>query len=137
MELTDKQWKCIKGLFPKEELSTDRRSGRPFRNPRDVLDAVMWILRTGAPWRDLPERYPSYQTCHRRFQSWVRNGILERILVAIAEDLRKRGGLDLTECFIDGSFASAKKGAKKSVRRSVAKDYGPCGRQWSSYLRGD
>jgi transposase len=45
-----------------------RERGRPWRQAREVLDGVLWVLRTGAPWRDLPERYPSYQTCHRRFQ---------------------------------------------------------------------
>jgi transposase len=42
--------------------------GRPWRQARKVLDGVLWVLRIGAPWRDLPERYPPYQTCHRRFQ---------------------------------------------------------------------
>jgi transposase len=75
-----------------------------------VLDGVLWVLRTGAPWHDLPERYPPYQTCHRRFQGWVRAGTLARMLAALCEDLRKRGGLDLSECFIDGTFVGAKKG---------------------------
>jgi transposase len=76
-----------------------------------VLAGVSWILRTGAAWSDLPDRYPLYQTCHRRFQQWQRNGQLERILKPVAEDLRDRGKLDLSEAFIDGSFSKAKKGA--------------------------
>jgi transposase len=87
---------------------------------------MLWILRTGAPWKDLPDRYPSYQTCHRRFQRWVREGTLRRVLKALAADLHARGGLDLSETFIDGSFASAKKKAATSVRRSEAR--GP--RSW-------
>jgi transposase len=75
-----------------------------------VLNAVLWVLRTGAPWRDLPRRYPPYQTCHRRFQRWVRDGSLERVLATLAEYLRERGLLDLSECFIDGTFIAAKKG---------------------------
>jgi transposase len=58
----------------------------------------------------LPEQYPPYQTCHRRFQQWVRSGIFRAVLEALAEDLRSRGGFDLEETFIDGSFAPAKKG---------------------------
>jgi transposase len=46
-------------------------------------------LRTGAPWADLPDRYPSYQTCHRRFQQWVRCGVLKDILSVLAEALRR------------------------------------------------
>ena len=68
------------------------------------------ILRTGAPWADLPDRYPSYQTCHRRFQQWVRAGVLRSILEVLAQALHDEGYLDLQEAFIDGSFASAKQG---------------------------
>jgi hypothetical protein len=66
------------------------------------------ILRTGAPWADLPDRYPSYQTCHRRFQQWVRLGVLRSILEVLAQALHDEGYLDLQEAFIDGSFAPAK-----------------------------
>src|SRR5262249_27501982 len=63
-----------------------------------------WILRTGAPWADLPDRYPSYQTCHRRFQHWVRAGLLRSILEVLAQALHHEGYLDLQEAFIDGSI---------------------------------
>jgi transposase len=75
-----------------------------------VLNGILWILRTGAPWADLPDRYPSNQTCHRRFQQWVRSGVLKDILSVVAEALHDEGHLDLQEAFIDGSFAPAKKG---------------------------
>ena len=85
--------------------------GRPWRDPRAVLNGILWILRTGASWKDLPERYPPYQTCHRRFQHWVRSGVFEQTLQAFVSDLRKRGELDLSECFIDGTFIVANKGS--------------------------
>ena len=120
MDLTDAQWAVLEPLLPKPRLRRDRR-GRPWRDPRDVLNGILWILRTGAPWQDLPDRYPSYQTCHRRFQRWVDNGTLRGVLKALAADLHARGGLDLSETFIDGSFASAKKKGSTSGRPSVAK----------------
>ena len=83
-------------------------------------NGVLWVLRTGAPWYDLLERYPPYQTCHRRFQTWVHDGTLEGILKALAQDLKERGGLDLTECFIDGTFIVAKKGGKGTKLMAVA-----------------
>ena len=92
MDLTDAQWAILAPLFPKPRVRRDRR-GRPWRDPRDVLNGILWILRTGAPWKDLPDRYPSYQTCHRRFQRWVRDGTLRRVLKALAADLHARGGL--------------------------------------------
>ena len=95
--------------------------GRPWRSSREVLNGILWILRTGAQWADLPDRYPPYQTCHRRFQRWVREGVFERVLEALARDLKERGKLDLSECFIDGTFVVAKKGAAAWVRPSGAK----------------
>jgi hypothetical protein len=86
-----------------------------------VLNGVLWVLRTGAPWHDLPDRYPPYQTCHRRFQQWRKNGVFRDLLTCLAEDLRLRGKIDLTEGFIDASFTAAKKGALSSVLQSAAK----------------
>ena len=117
MDLTDAQWTIIEPLIPKPRRRKDRR-GRPWREPREVLGGILWVLRTGAPWKDLPEAYPPYQTCHRRFQHWCRDGTLKRVLHALAEDLYERGGIDLTECFIDATFAGAKKGALVSGRRN-------------------
>lgn len=74
------------------------------------------MLRAGAPWHDLPNRFPPYQTCHRRFQQWQRDGTLASLLHALADDLRVQGELDLSEAFIEASFSSAKKGALLSVR---------------------
>ena len=111
MDLTDEQWEFIRPLLPDEETTIENGRGRPFRDPRDVMHGVLWVLRTGAPWKDLPRRYPPYQTCHRRFQRWVREGTLEKVLRALAEHLKSRGKLDLTEAFIDGTHAGAKKGA--------------------------
>ncbi|MGA7792443.1 MAG: IS5 family transposase [Candidatus Acidiferrales bacterium] len=109
MDLTDAQWALLRPFFQPKRRADGR--GRPWRDTRQVLNGVFWILRTGAAWSDLPDRYPPYQTCHRRFQQWQRNGQLERILKQLAEDLRDRGKLDLSEAFIDGSFSKAKKGA--------------------------
>ena len=121
MDLTDEQWALLEPLIPEEERRPSRRRGRPWRDPHDVLNGVLWILRTGAPWSDLPDRYPPYQTCHRRFQRWVRAGVMEVILRTLAQDLKERGGLDVRECFIDGTFVVAKKGALGWERPSGAK----------------
>jgi transposase len=127
MDLTDTQWRVLAPLLPKPRVRRDHR-GRPWRDPRDVLNGILWILRTGAAWHDLPDRYPSYQTCHRRFQHWVESGTMDRVLTTLARDLEKRGELDLTECFIDGTFAGAKKGAPSLGKPSAGK--GP--RSWQS-----
>ena len=110
MDLTDEQWTVVQPLIPAPPKRADGR-GRPRIDDRAILNGILWIMRTGAQWMDMPERYPSYQTCHRRFQEWVKAGAFEEILKALANDLKERGDLDLSECFVDGTFVIAKKGA--------------------------
>jgi transposase len=118
MDLSDAQWAILQPVL---HVPAHGKRGRPWRDARTVLNGILWILRTGAPWHDLPDRYPPYQTCHRRFQQWQRDGTLTRLLHALAEDLRARGKLDLSETFIDASFSSAKKGALLSARLAEEK----------------
>ncbi|MCX8114010.1 MAG: IS5 family transposase, partial [Burkholderiaceae bacterium] len=107
--LTDEQWDLIRGYFPEEHIP----EGRPGRKPvptRDVLEAVLWILNTGAQWHMLPQCYPNYKTVHRRFQRWCEQEILRQILTDLANALREQGFIDEREAFIDATFASAKGG---------------------------
>ena len=121
MDLTDEQWDLLEPLIPEPSRREDGR-GRPWRDPRDVLNGILWILRTGAaPWKDLPKRYPPYQTCHRRFQKWIEQGVLGAVLEALALDLEERGEIDVSECYIDGTFVAAKKGGRALERPSGAK----------------
>jgi transposase len=126
MDLTDEQWKVVETILPEDPVRDDGR-GRPWSDRRKVLNGVLWILRTGAPWQDLPDRYGPYQTAHRRFQNWVRSRVIEKILLAMAHHLKEAGGLDLKECFVDGTFVPAKKGGAASGTPSVAR--GP--RSWA------
>jgi len=87
MDLTDEQWEVLKPSIPVPPRRADGR-GRPWRDSRAVLNGILWILRTGAQWQDLPAR----------------------ILQVLATDLQERGERDLAECFIDGTFVVAKKG---------------------------
>jgi len=107
--LTPKQWKTIAPYL--DDKPAVSRIGRPVvHSNRRIMNAVLWVLRTGAPWHDLPKHYPPYQTCHRRYRQWVEQGKLTRALKALATDLEERGDLNLDECFIDGAFIPAKKG---------------------------
>lgn len=119
MDLTDTQWAVLEPTFRPRRRPDGR--GRPWIDPRAVLNGVLWVLRTGAPWHDLPARYPPSQTCHRRCQQGQRSGRLDRLLQRLAEDLRDRGKLDLTEAFVDATFAGAKKGALPSALPAVVK----------------
>ena len=127
-ELTDEQWGVVEPVLRGARRSDNR--GRPWRDTRAVLNGVFWVLGTGAQWRELPERYPPYQTCHRRFQQWVEEGAFDNIIEALCRDLqdRGRGGIDLSECFIDGTFSLAKKGGYWWERLSGVK----APRSWQS-----
>ena len=107
--LTDEQWERIRAHFPEEQIP-DGRAGRKPVPARQVLEAALWILNTGAQWQMLPQCYPNYKTVHRRFQSWCHNEVLRGILTDVANELRERGVLDEEECFIDATFAMAKGG---------------------------
>jgi len=120
MDITDEQWKIVEAILPEDPVRADGR-GRPWSDRRKVFNGVLWILRTGAPWQDLPPRYGPYQTAHRRFQNWVRSGVIEQILLRLAQHLQAAGGLDLKECFVDGTFVPAKKGGVASGKPSGAR----------------
>ena len=109
IRLTDGQWKRIRNHFPEENIP-DSRAGRKPVSTRRVLEAVLWILNTGAQWHMLPQSYPNYKTAHRRFQTWCRDEVLRRVLTDVANELRDRGALDEEECFIDATFVMAKGG---------------------------
>ena len=119
-ELTDEQWSLIEPLLAELPKRDDGR-GRPWRENRKIMNGILWIQRSGARWKDLPDKFPPYQTCHRRFQSWVKDDSLRKVLEALAVDLETRGEIDLSECFIDGTFVVAKKGAHELVRLNGAK----------------
>jgi transposase len=121
MKLTNEQWQRIAKFIPKPK-ALPGKSGRPPQDPRDILNGIFWVLRTGAQWSELPRRYPPKSTCHRYFQQWNESGVFVKILTALAQDLKKRGGIDISEGFIDGTFAPAKKGAMVWVRPKGAKE---------------
>ncbi len=118
-ELTDEHWELVEATLRGARRKDNR--GRPWQDTRAVLNGVLWGLGTGAQWRELPEKYPPFQTCHRRFQQWVRSGKLEEALKLLARHLHERGKLNLEEGFVDATFASAKKGALPSAPRVAAR----------------
>jgi transposase len=129
MDITNEQWEILASLLAVPPRKEHR--GRPRKGDRDILSGILWILRTGAPWKDLPDRYPPYQTCHRRFQEWSKRGVFAEILALLAQDMEQRGKITLEECFIDGTFSSAKKGALPWEKPSAARER----RSWSSLTK--
>ena len=109
LRVTDEQWELIRKHFPEEHIPDDRPGRKPIP-ARKVLEAVLWILNTGAQWHMLPQSYPNYKTVHRRFQQWCENEVIRAALTELANVLREEGSIDESECYIDATFASAKGG---------------------------
>jgi transposase len=134
MDLKDEQWEVVRRLLTKPTVRADGR-GRLRVKDREILNGILWIMRTGASWRDLPDRYPPYQTCHRRFREWVRAGVFEQVLRALVKDVKELSKLDLTECFVDGTFVIAKRRQRdgKDQAGQGYKAHGSGRSHWSSY----
>jgi transposase len=118
-ELTDAQWKKLEALLPRPKPS--RKGGRPPADNRACLEGILWVLRSGARWKDLPKDFPSAATCWRRLRDWEQAGLWLKIWRAFLGELDEHGQLDWSETFGDGSFAPAKKGATASVKPNAAK----------------
>jgi transposase len=114
--LSDEQWAKLEPLLPKE-----RSRGRPWADNRRVLEGLLWLLKTGARWRDLPGEYPSGSTCWRRLRQWEEQDVWLKVWRRFLSELDEQGRLDWSESFLDGSFAPAKKGAPASAKPSAAK----------------
>ena len=112
-KLTDRQWKKIEKLLPKPK--SGKKGGRPWADNQKVFEGILWVLRTGAPWVDLPKRYPSPSTCWRRLKLWEEQDIWLDAWRAFLSELDEKGQLDWSESFVDDSFAPAKKGQRHEV----------------------
>ena len=118
-ELTDEQWALIAPLLPEPKGS---RKGGPMPKPnRACFEGILWVLRSGARWRDLPKRYPSPSTCWRRLRDWEEQGVWLDAWRTFLQQLDERGQIQWHEVFADGTFSSAKKGAIASGKPAAAK----------------
>ena len=113
-ELSDEEWARIEGLLPAQKPAT----GRANLDHRTVVNGMIWVLRSGAPWRDLPERYGKWTTVYSRFQRWSKAGVWNRVLTALQEQADGMGKLNWDVHFQDGSVMRAHQhaaGAKKAA----------------------
>ncbi len=117
VRLTDAQWAKVEPLLPKFKRSA--KGGRKPVDNRRVFEGILWVLRSGARWKDLPSEYPSPTTCWRRLRDWEEQEIWLKAWRNFLGELDAKGELDWAETFADGSFAPAKKGAPASERPNV------------------
>ena len=113
VQVTDAQWAKIAPLLPPAKRKP--RGGRPRADDRACFEGILWVLRTGARWRDLPDPYPSPATCWRRLAEWEQADLWLTLWRTFLGELDERGQVDWSEAFLDGTFAPAKKGALASA----------------------
>jgi transposase len=99
--LSDREWACLEPLLPK------RCTGRPPKDHRIILDALLWLGRTGALWRDLPERFGAWRTVATRFYRWTRSELWERVLAGLRRTADARGGIDWDVHMVDSTSVRA------------------------------
>jgi len=117
--LTDEQWNLIADIFP-----PPKPTGRPPTDRREVMDAILWILRTGSQWRDLPSEFPSWKTIWDLFDKWNSNGILDEVLNRLRAAQVDLGKVDEELWCVDGTIVRAARctsgGGKKGIQRNPA-----------------
>jgi transposase len=115
-DVTDTQWERLHSLLPPQKP----RTGRPAKDHRAVLNGILWVLRTGSPWRALPERYGSWKTVSSRFYRWQRAGVWDEVLAELQRRADAEGLLDWSLHFVDSTVVRAHQhaaGAKGGTRR--------------------
>lgn len=117
--LSDLMWEKIAPHLPCK-IKTTRR-GRPACDWRKSIEGIIWVLRTGARWRDLPPEYPSASTCWRRLQELEAAGVWKRIWHLGLGELKKHRKLQPRETYLDASFVRGKKGGTRSETPSWAR----------------
>ncbi len=124
-ELSDAQYVHLESFLP--EPRHHGKAGRPWLPHRTVVNGILWILRTGAPWRDLPECYGKWNTVYTRFKRWRRDGTWTHVFSTLLDKLDKQGSLDHDLWCIDGTIARAARcagGARRRNRRRPRLDEG-------------
>src|SRR5215207_8092323 len=101
--LSDRQWDRLRSLLPPQKS----RTGRPAKDHRTILNGILWIVRTGSPWRCLPERYGSWKTVSSRFSHWQKAGVGNRLLADLQWQANAEGRLDGRLPFVDSTVARA------------------------------
>ena len=122
--ISDLQWKLIEDLF--EEADPSPEGGRPRVDARACLEGILWVLKTGARWQELPDRYPSSASCWRRHKQWTEVGLMVKAWERLLRSLDRRKLLDWSQAMGDGTFSPAKKGVLRWVRPRKARAQSSC-----------
>ncbi|WP_218080722.1 transposase [Anthocerotibacter panamensis] len=106
VDVTDEQWAILQSLLPKQPQGP----GRPRTDDRKTLNGILWVLKTGSSWQDMPDVYGSRITCWRRFKAWATDGTWDRVWRSLLGHMDHETKQDWTQAFLAGNFVPAKRG---------------------------
>ena len=133
-QLSDEQWHLIEDLFPVREMT--QAGGRPPIPPRACLEGILWVLISGARWKDLPTHFPSPATCWRRLQEWTESGLFQQAWARLLHRLDGLKSLRWDETMADGTFSPAKKGGLRRQDQARQRDEDHAPRRRSRHTAG-
>jgi transposase len=122
--LSDREWNLLAPLLPQRA-----QTGRPPNDHRTIIDVLLWLAKTGAPWRDLPERFGPWRSVATRFYRWTHSGLWERILGQLRRIADAEGGIDWEVHMIDGMNVRAHRSAAGAKGGSII-------RRWAARVAG-
>lgn len=115
-ELSEEEWAIVEPLLPHSKAKT----GRPPRDRRQMLNGILWILSTGAQWRDLPERFGPWETVYGYFRKWQAGGVFDSILDALHLRLDQEGKIDWDLWCFDGTSIRGTRGAAGASKKAAS-----------------
>lgn len=115
-DLSDEEFALLEPLLPPERSG---QAGNPYHSHRQVLNGIFWVLSSGAPWRDLPERHGPWKTVHGRFRRWTQSGVFQKMLDVLEARARKADRIDFEFSAVDGSVVRAHKSAAGALKKGL------------------
>jgi transposase len=106
-DLSEVEWRILKMSLPVEREPSKRGQGRPPEDNRNVINGILWRLRTGAPWRDVPEKYGNWNSIYRRFRRWSASDVWESMAIALAETMAESGHYNIDSTSVRAHVSAA------------------------------
>ena len=106
-DLTEAEWRILKGLLPVEREAGKRGRGRPPEDNRNIINGILWRLRCGTAWRDVPEKYGKWNSIYRRFRRWSASGVWESVAITLAETMAESGHYNIDSTSVRAHVSAA------------------------------
>ena len=106
-DLTEVEWRVLRGLLRVEREVGKRAKGRPPQDNRNIINGILWRLRCGTAWRDVPEKYGNWNSIYRRFRRWSASGVWESVAITLAETMAESGHYNIDSTSVRAHVSAA------------------------------